>query len=193
MEPNKVQAFDFEIRSAGPVSAAFRKIHCPTFSEASHFIRHLPYRRNRDKANALAPLLEGCGTCSTKHALLKRLADENKIKNVRLMLGIFNMNGTNTPPLRDLLEAHGLTGIPEAHNYLKIDSEVLDCTRPGAAAVDFMPALWLETEIDPADITDFKVAFHQKFLSQHFPDRNLEEIWAIREHCISLLSSRPGN
>jgi hypothetical protein len=52
-----------------------------------------------------------------------------------------------------------------------------------------------EEEIEPAQITSYKIALHKQFLSQWVTDnsgggrRSLEEIWKIREECIARLSS----
>ena len=39
---------------------------------------------------------ENKGTCSSKHAFLKKVADWNNIKNVKLILGMYQMNELNT-------------------------------------------------------------------------------------------------
>jgi hypothetical protein len=53
----------------------------------------------------LAVLNERRGPCSTKHALLKALADEQGLP-IRLMLGIYEMNARNTPGIGRVLEEH---------------------------------------------------------------------------------------
>jgi len=50
-------------------------------------------------------LNERRGPCSTKHALLKALADEQGLP-IRLMLGIYEMNARNTPGIGRVLEEH---------------------------------------------------------------------------------------
>lgn len=63
----------------------------------------------------------GKGTCSTKHALLACLAQEQGIP-LELTLGIYEMNERNTPGTGRVLARHGLDALPEAHCYLKYGS-----------------------------------------------------------------------
>jgi hypothetical protein len=145
-----------------------------------------------DKLNALSVFIDNGGTCSTKHALLKRFAEENNRVEIKLMLGIFNMNSNNTPQISDILKHYNLQEIPEAHNYLKINEVILDCTRKNSKSEDFINDLIEEIEIQPNQITDFKVEFHKNFLITYLKQHseipfNIEEFWEIREECISAL------
>src|SRR5215471_3539690 len=84
------------IRDRGRVSAAFLGLLIDDFRRAAQYVRDLPYGRNAATSDMLAVLNERKGTCSTKHALLKALADEQGLP-IRLMLGIYEMNARNTP------------------------------------------------------------------------------------------------
>ena len=64
----------------------------------------------------MAVLTEGCGTCSSKHALLAGLAAAQRLP-VALMLGIYLMNERNTPGIGPVLARYGLAEIPEAHCF----------------------------------------------------------------------------
>lgn len=108
-----------------------------TFEEASNFVKNLAYKRNSNKENINVIIEENGGTCSTKHAYLKRISDEFSMENVQLMLGIFMMNAKNTPKIKSILEKYNLLEMPEAHNYLRIDGKIIDCTRKGSSENDF--------------------------------------------------------
>ncbi|XZF14137.1 hypothetical protein ACTHGU_20355 [Chitinophagaceae bacterium MMS25-I14] len=190
-----METFDFVISANGPVSAAFRERNIYNFKDAAGFICMLPYGRNPDKTQLLTVFSDGCGTCSTKHALLKLLADENSKNEVQLILGIFKMSAENTPPVAETLKNAGLTYIPEAHNYMRINGTILDCTKRYSSAADFVGDLIIETEIAPAQITDFKVTYQKAFLSQWLlkhPEIKLSpnELWTVREQCIADLSGK---
>lgn len=165
-----------------------------TFEEACIYVRNLPYKRISNKDNIYAVIEENGGTCSTKHAYLKRISEVFFMENVQLMLGIFMMNKKNTPKIKSVLEKYNILEMPEAHNYLKVDGEILDCTRKNSSAKDFINELAEEIEITPNQIVDFKVQIHkdflQKYLLQH-PEiqYSLEEFWKIREECIFALQS----
>ena len=165
-----------------------------TFEEACNYVKNLPYKRNVNKENIYAIIEENGGTCSTKHAYLKRISEEFSIENVQLMLGVFMMNSNNTPKIKFVLEKYKISEVPEAHNYLKVDGKILDCTRKGSSENDFIDDLVEEIEINPSQITDFKVQFQmdfiQKYLLQHTEIQySLEEFWKIREECILALQS----
>jgi hypothetical protein len=57
--------------------------------------------------------------------------------------------------------------MPEAHNYLRVEGKILDCTRKNSSENDFINELAEEIEINPNQITDFKVQYHQEFLKKY--------------------------
>lgn len=185
--------FDFPITENDPVSAAFLQKGIDSFSNALHYVRHLPYGRNPDKTRLESVLQEGRGTCSTKHALLFQLAHVHNQGNVLLCMGIFRMNARNTPRVAATLAAHKLDYIPEAHNYLSVEGVRVDCTHAHSCPADFLPDLLVETTILPEQITAYKVQYHRNYLQQWLQEHpeipyTLEELWTIREQCILDLS-----
>ena len=165
-----------------------------TFEETCNYVKNLPYKRNSDKENINVIIEENGGTCSTKHAYLKRISEEFSMENVQLMLGIFMMNAKNTPKIKSILEKCNLLEMPEAHNYLRIDGKIIDCTRKGSSESDFINELAEEIEINPNQITDFKVQYHQEFLKKYLLQHSeiqypLEKFWKIREECFFAFQS----
>ena len=184
---------NFDIKPAGEISGKFLELNLKSFTEAVQFVEQLPYRRNTDKNNLSTVFTDGCGTCSTKHALLKQLADENTFKGLQLVLCIFRMNGMNTPKVAVTLDKYGLDYIPEAHNYLKYLGEICDHTGPGFDPATYRSDILLEIEIQPSQITDFKVAYHKDFLKTWLAGNpsvpySPDELWVIREQCIGDLA-----
>lgn len=184
---------NFDIQSDKAISSVFLELKKENFWQAATYIQSLNYKRNSDKTNPLTILEDGYGTCSTKHALLKRLADENQKSDFQLMLGIFTMNRYNTPKVASVLDQYQLSEIPEAHNYLKWHHQIIDFTSITWRKENFEPFLLKEIEIQPEQITDFKVKFHQNFLQDYLDQHpeisySLEELWKIREECINILS-----
>ena len=190
-----MEVADFIINTSGPVSAVFIGNSCNTFAEAAAYIKKLPYSRNTDKDNPLTVFNDGCGTCGTKHAVLKRLATENGFKEIELLTGIFKMSAANSPAVAPVLNHFGLPYIPEAHNYLKYKGAILDYTLPGHKQLDFAGHLMTESTIQPEDISANKVAHHKQFLANWLKTNTdikyaIEEIWDIREACIMALSGQ---
>lgn len=183
--------FDFILNSEKSVSKKFQELEINSFSEAMIFIKKLPYGRNSNRENFLLVLDEMKGTCSSKHALLKELAIENQKDEVKLMLGIFRMSEKNIPKIKNTLNQFNLDYILEAHNYLKIRNQIFDCTTSNSFELNFVNDLILEIEIEPYQVVDYKVEFHKNILNDWIESQpfSLEEIWKIREQCISDLSS----
>jgi hypothetical protein len=184
---------NFKIEASGEISNEFLKKEIPTFKDAILFVANLNYGRNANKDDLKSVFIDNCATCSTKHALLKKLADENGFSQVKLFLGIFKMNSVNTKGVSNTLKKYNLDYIPEAHNYLKLGNKIYDFTRANSSASDFENDLISEIEILPNQISDYKVSLHKSYL-ENWLDNNkqirftLAEIWAIREHCIQELT-----
>lgn len=184
---------DFEICANGEISNIFLSKHIRTFEQAMVFIRNLSYGRNANKDDLTTVFSDNKGTCSTKHAVLKQLADENGFRDIKLMLGIFKMNGKNTPRVAETLSQNNLEYIPEAHNYLKFKDEMLDFTRKNSSPNDFADDLLFEIEIKPNEINLHKNQIHKDFLGNWLSQNrdinySLEALWKIRESCINALS-----
>ncbi|WP_313504412.1 hypothetical protein [Kaistella carnis] len=184
---------NFKIHPNGEISKEFLKLNILTFKEATEFIRKMKYGRNENKNNLKTVFVDNCGTCSTKHSLIKKLADENNFSEIKLVLGIFKMNSSNTKEIRQTLKTYNLEYLPEAHNYLKYDSEIYDFTKKDSKPTDFINELLEEIEIKPEQITNFKVNYHKEYLAKWLTENKkikftLNEIWKIREKCIENLT-----
>lgn len=185
---------DFSLDSDGRISSAFRNLGITAFIRACNYIAELPYERNSDKNDLLCVLKDKKGTCSTKHAVLLRLAEENNFRELQLVIGLFKMNAQNTPKVAGTLGKFNLDYIPEAHNYLKYQGTILDYTGHGFSPEKYEAGLLAEKEIAPDQITDYKVAWQKEFIRTWLSDYkeipySLSEIWAIREECIRDLYS----
>ncbi len=184
---------DFAITSTNPISQEFIKRNILTFNQAAFFVRNLPYGRNENKKDLTTVFSDNRGTCSTKHALLKQLADENNFKGLQLIIGLFKMNSSNTPEISDTLKQYNLDFIPEAHNYLKFGNQILDVTKTNSKPSDFIDDLIKEIEISSNQITYYKVEYHKNYLEDWLANNkqikySLAELWAIREQCIQDLA-----
>jgi hypothetical protein len=139
-------------------------------------------------------LTEKRGTCSTKHALLRRLAIEQNL-DIALVLGIYEMSEQNTPGVGVVLAKYGLVILPEAHCYLRMAGKRIDVPRaPYRGLAEPIADFLREEEIDPAQITNYKTEIHKQYLSRWITNsgglegRSIADIWKIREECIASLS-----
>ncbi len=178
----------FRLERTGRLGSRFRALGVGDFRLAAGYVRDLPYGRNSDRSDWGLVLAENRGTCSTKHALLAALAREHGA-SVELRLGVYLMDGTNTPGVAGVLEASGLAGLPEAHCYLAYRGERVDVTGVEAnTAKEFL----YEESIEPDQIGAYKLDLHRRFLRTWATERRLdpERVWRVREECIGALSAR---
>jgi hypothetical protein len=161
------------------------------WQETLNFVKQIPYGRNANREDFSLVISENKGTCSSKHAYLKDFASKNNIPNIQLIIGIYKMNETNTN-IGKILSDNTIDYIPEAHCYLKIDGKTVDVTSKDADFEKIKADLLEEIEIEPYQVADFKVNYHQKFIKNWINESNsafsFEKIWEIREKCIQKLS-----
>ncbi len=183
---------DFSITLHGAISNAFKEHSVHTFQQATLFVSRLPYARNADKNNLVTVFTDNCGTCSTKHALLKQLSEEQGFSRLKLMAGIFKMNRHNSRAVAGTLIKYGLDYIPEAHCYLRYNGAIFDYTF-SSKQLDFAGDLLEEQEIEPQQISEWKIAYQKAFIRKWLSENpqiqySPDELWSIREQCISDLS-----
>lgn len=170
-----------------------RSKNIKSWSELIEFIRNLPYGRNLNREDLSLVLKENKGTCSSKHAFLKKIADLNNFDNIKLCLALYRMNHINTPKIGNIIEGSGLAYIPEAHCYLMLNNQRIDVTSPNADIANLAAYLIEEIEIEPEQVNIFKVEYHKNYLKQWRIKENIplsfDEIWQLREKCIRQLEA----
>lgn len=163
-----------------------------TFSDLIDTMRNIPYGRNLNRTDFKLVITENRGTCSSKHALIKEIADLNNVPNVDLILAIYKMNNSNTPGIGSVLDENKLDFIPEAHCYLMHNGKRLDITTAQSEIGRIEQDIISETSINPEQVGQYKVDLHRTFLENWLDEQDLnlsiEELWKIREECISNLS-----
>ena len=163
-----------------------------TWAALCKYVKELPYGRI-DDSNELEQVLRfEKGTCSTKHALLKSIADRLSIKEVKLLLVLYKMDSTNTPGIGDTIKNAGLQYIPEAHCCLNVNGQMVDLTSKKSDIMRIEKDIIQVQEISPEDISDFKIEYHQRYISYWIEQEKVpysaDQIWELRELCIKNLS-----
>lgn len=181
------------LRSAGEITQAFVQLGFSDLRGVARYIEALRYGRNTLPERPLVVLEERCGTCSTKHALMRRLAGEQSIP-MSLTVGIYEMSERNTPGIGRVLKQFGLSSLPEAHCYLRFRGKRIDLTGLAMVRGTTEPRVFLfEEDIEPDDVTGCKATLHKRFLEswndrQKLRVHSLQQLWSIREQCIVALS-----
>jgi hypothetical protein len=184
----------FTIEAKLGVSEQFLRLGITDFHSAVEYVGYLPYGTNSDRADDRLVLVEGVGTCSTKHALLARLALEQGVTDIQLVVGIYEMNERNTPGVGTVLAQYDLDCLPEAHCYLMHGGKRYDVTSLGVSG-EPIESFLLEEVISPDQIGAYKREIHRSALPGWIEEKGYahhldgEQLWAIREACIRALSA----
>jgi hypothetical protein len=101
------------------------------------------------------------------------------------------MNESNTK-IGTILSENSIDYVPEAHCYLNINGERLDYTTGSSSIEKLKNDILEEIEIEPYQVGEFKVKYHQDFIKKWLSNSNatvtFDQLWAIREQCIAFLS-----
>lgn len=166
---------------------------CVTWDDLVRSVRNFKYGRGAQRGDFESVWYHRLGTCSTKHGFLYTIAERNQLPGVQLIVGIYLMNGRNTPKIAHVLEKYGLDALPEAHTYLKTTEGYVDATTNASNYQNFSGDVLEERIVNPAFLVNDKINYHKEFLLRWINNTpnfryDLEETWAIREACIAALS-----
>lgn len=179
------------LKSHDPLTQLVRDHSLNHWNDLVGFVRRLPYGRNANRSDFSLVMKELKGTCSSKHAFLKKIADLNHIDNVKLVIGLYKMNNVNTPKIETTIAEVGLPYIPEAHCYLVINKERIDITSEQSDFEKLALDILDEMEIEPEQVDTFKVEFHKNYLKKWIAENAIphkfDEVWKVRERCIEKL------
>lgn len=159
-------------------------------------VQKLPYGRTADRSKFESVLLESKGTCSSKHALLKKVAEENNYQDVKLILAMYRMHEANTPGIGNGPIENGLKFIPEAHCFIEVAGSRLDLTSGHADLGRIEKDILKEWSITAEDTIEKKILLHKEYIRNWIVDEQIpftfDEIWLLREECIKNLSQVNG-
>ena len=176
----------------GPISQLFLSEGIQTYSQAVQRVHQLPYGRNSDRSAFDRIFEENRGTCSTKHAALAALAQEQKLP-VELALIIGRLDRKLHPGCASLLERIDCEYLPEAHCFLQSPLGDCDISFPEQSSVPRMKTLQ-RYSIQPHEIGEAKERLHRKFLSKWMETEGIgsytfNEVWSLREQWIQELTN----
>jgi hypothetical protein len=184
---------NFLIKSDGKISKLFIDQSILDFKSACDYIQNLPIGRTKSTIDFTLVFIENKGTCSTKHAILNQLAEENGNFEIELMFGIFLMNSETHPILTDFFTNKDYQILPESHCFLRYKGERYDFTSSKNIMTAIENKIVREQRIEPQQVGEWKEKIHQDYLMRWLKRKaemkiSLEEIWKDREYCNLLLS-----
>ncbi|MEM7087341.1 MAG: hypothetical protein AAF489_14230 [Bacteroidota bacterium] len=181
------------LNSSDAWTAQLQPLNIYDWATLTAFVQNLPYGRNKNRSDFSLVISERKGSCSSKHAYLKEIAQRNNLNDVQLIMGIYKMNPKNTPGIGNLLAENGLAYLPEAHCYLKIKGQRKDFTQSNSNTKNWEADLLEEQTIVPDQVSEFKVTYHKEFLRNWLTscdlDLSFDALWKVREACINKLSN----
>ena len=119
---------DVELQTRGSISEQCLQRGLTTFHQACHWVKALPYGPNSNKEDSLILFEEGCGTCTTKHGAIARLASAHNLP-VSKHLGFYRLNDDIVTGVNAILVPHGLDFIPQIHCFLGYKEYRVDLTQ----------------------------------------------------------------
>ncbi len=184
---------DYRLTSNDALTKLARSYGLDTWNKLTNYIQNIPYGRNENRGDFASVLTENKGTCSSKHVLLKRIADFNKIRDVKLIVAIYKMNNLNTPQIGSILTDNYIDWLPEAHCYLHLKNERFDFTFEKSSIHSIEKDILSETIFEPQEVLNYKVDYHKdfilKWLNENSNFMTFDKIWEIREKCIESISN----
>ncbi|MEP1140253.1 MAG: hypothetical protein ABJH44_08505, partial [Balneola sp.] len=163
---SRKEGMNYTLASKDELTKLVKSNGINSWNELTEFVKGLPYGRNQNRFDLGLVLTERKGSCSSKHALLKKIADFNNIPNVKLFLGIYKMNQSNTPKIGNELEKYSIEFIPEAHCYLEINETRLDFTADQSEFEKIQNEIIEEKEIETGQVAEFKVEYHKNHIKK---------------------------
>ncbi|NEQ46186.1 MAG: hypothetical protein F6K00_22660 [Leptolyngbya sp. SIOISBB] len=115
------------LHAHGVVSEKFLQRGLKTFHDACCWTRDLPYGANSNSEDSLILFEEGCGTCTTKHGVIARLAQEHDLP-IHKNLGFYRLNDDIVTGVNPILASYDLDFIPQIHCFLVYENCRVDLT-----------------------------------------------------------------
>jgi len=184
---------NFKLNPENQTSKKFIEKGILDFNLACEYVKNIPIGRNKARNNFELIFEENIGTCSTKHALLNLLAEENNQNDIELMFGIYLISPETHPELTKLFEEKGLHNLPESHCFLRYKGKRYDFTSQNNLLNQIETKIVREQRIEPNQVGEWKEKIHQDYLMRWLKRKpeltiSLEEIWEIREECQKIIN-----
>lgn len=179
---------NFQLRTT-KLSQLFIEKDIHDFRGACEYVKHLPYGRISDRSNLSLVIREGKGTCSSKHGILAKLAEENEHFEIELIAGIFLLSPETHPILTEHFKDKPYSSLPEMHCYFRFEKQRFDFTSVDNRMPIIETKIIREQRIEPHQVGDWKIKIHQEYIKAWLlrnpkMEFTFEEIWQQREEMI---------
>lgn len=184
-----------EIADNGEVSRAFFDRGIRTFQEAASYVRDLPYGFNASSDDSMILLRDGFGTCTTKHGIIARLAEEMDVP-ARKYEGFYPLTEAVIPDVASILEEAGIAFIPRTHCFLSYQSDFFDltegnCTGKKGMVQDYLKIFMVKPEQSQEEIDRCYRDYYEHLCNEDasFSRLGIDGMFEVLKKCIQ----KPNN
>lgn len=118
---------DKVITPSGIISKKYLEMNIHSFKEACFYVHNMDYGYNSDKDEELILFKENKGSCTTKHGVIAKLAEELEIPLYK-KVGIYKLTEEITEGVKEILEKYSIPFIPMVHCFLVYENYRFDLT-----------------------------------------------------------------
>lgn len=186
---------DCDITPAGMISQQFLDMRISSFRAACEFVHQLPYGYNTDRDAPMGLFEEGRGTCTTKHAVIATLAQEQD-RPIHKKIGIYAMNEALVTGTGAILSKYALPYLPMVHCFLAYKSFRVDLTEgnlngKNSSIEEFLYTATVEPNISGKDeYLIYREALRKHILTRgEFEGSSIKAILQAREEGLALLKA----
>ena len=169
------------ISSNGAISQQFYHRNLTTFHQACHWVKNLPYGSNSSNNDSLIIFQEGKATCTNKHGIISRLAEELNLE-VYKNLGFYRLNDEVVTGVNKIIEPYGLSFIPQIHCFLeyknyRVDLTEGNCNGKNKTIEDYDFVVRVKPDLTHQE----HEAYYLEYLAKYFSiEPKLKELGAIK-------------
>ena len=169
------------ISSNGAISQQFYHRNLTTFHQACHWVKNLPYGSNSSNDDSLIIFQEGKATCTNKHGIISRLAEELNLE-VYKNFGFYRLNDEIVTGVNKIIEPYGLSFIPQIHCFLeyknyRVDLTEGNCNGKNKTIEDYDFVVRVKPDLTHQE----HEAYYLEYLAKYFPiEPKLKELGAIK-------------
>jgi hypothetical protein len=180
---------NINITSPGLVSEKFLEMGITTLCQACDWVQNLPYGLNSNNEDSLILFTEKCGTCTTKHGVIARLAQELEIELYK-NLGFYKLNNEIVTGIDEIIQPHGLNFIPEIHCFLEYQSTKIDltagnCNGKNKTIEDYDFVVRVKPDLTTQEHENYYLSYLQKYflIEPQLAELGISKILQLLELC----------
>ena len=172
---------NLQISSNGAISQQFYHRNLTTFHQACHWVKNLPYGSNSSNNDSLIIFQEGKATCTNKHGIISRLAEELNLELYK-NLGFYRLNDEVVTGVNKIIEPYGLSFIAQIHCFLeyknyRVDLTEGNCNGKNKTIEDYDFVVRVKPDLTHQE----HEAYYLEYLAKYFPiEPKLKELGAIK-------------